>query len=364
MENHSSIEQKIKRLAAHGAIFAFIASIVSIFAAFILAEMEMGLALGLVIGLAVASAVVLVGYITINSTATAWTAEIKNEAAQLTTAVSAIAEGNFSAMLTDSSSELGQIGEALAQLMTVQRALTKDMEALSRRGLDNGELVDERQYSGNYRDMVKGVNSLVTDCTAAAATITEALRALAKDDFSLPYSYKFAEAGTAVQELRKKLEAMGRELRDAASVAEKASAEAEEARTQLRTAREEAEKAREEANNARHEATTARNEAATARREAERAARGRIVADVSPRTSFFKPKAVVSQVSQVSQSERPTLRAVASGVKKADSVKKDDGAKKIDSAKKTDGTAPVIKSIKVSAPSSAHIYDSRDFGKY
>ncbi|MCL2456432.1 MAG: hypothetical protein FWD19_02645 [Defluviitaleaceae bacterium] len=319
----NTIEKKFKNLAVGAFFVAIFAAAGAIFGG------------SLAVGGAIGAAIALIGFFILHSTAAAYASDTKNEANQIATTISSMAAGNFSANFRgDSKTELGQIEAALSQFSAAQKNFTNEIESFTRN--ENFILIDEKKYSGNYRETVKGINAMATNHAEISAAIAAAMKALANENsYGANFSYK-NEIGNAFSDLRKKFEAMNRDLRDAVSAAEKAQAEIVFAREQTEAAKKDAAKSREEANEARHKAATAQREADRANSQLRSASPLKKPVPIAPRPA----PAPTPAIRTASAPTAPTKLAGAND------------------------SPTVIKSVKISAPSGAHEYDRRDYGKY
>ncbi|MCL1882765.1 MAG: HAMP domain-containing protein [Defluviitaleaceae bacterium] len=344
--NRISITQRMKNIAMGAMVLAVIVALVTMGWVFLFENRLIGLAIAIVIAV--------IGWLILHSVANSSATEIITDASKLAQAASAMAVGNFTAQLrTDSPDELGQIEGALAQLILVQRGLAKDIDALVKRSAtgDTAILIDEKIYGGEFRDLVRKINSSVTGNAALISSISNAIKTLSSGDMKTHSMALKSEAGIALEELRKKLETMNRDLTTAISEAEiakkdavKAREEAADARRDITFAREEASAARREISAANAEAAAARREADNARREAQRTQLRPITSPMSARQT---PASAIPKPASRPTSPQPPSRP-------------DPDAPRLVSY----DSSPGPKSVKIIAPSAAHEYDKRDYGKY
>lgn len=348
MNNPMSIEAKMKRLIGFAFALAFVAALAIPLVVLFLqgAENVNAIALGGIFGaviLVVISAVLLAKWAECAK-------KMATDASRLATVASAIAVGNLSEQLrTDAPDEIGQIEGALAQLALVQRGFAKDVSDFVRRHSqgDSAARIDEKLYAGNYVEMITGINATVSGLANSVATAANTAKALADGDLKASFSSgRKSEADIALEELRKKLEVQVRELSEvqaaavlARDVAAAAKQEVEIAKREAANAREDTTAAKREASAASAEAAAAKRDSATARREAERAV-----------SQLKSATAIVPRMGKVTPASTLATRPLDPSVPRLRSH---------DSA-----PAPALKSVKVAAPSGAHEYDRRDFGKY
>lgn len=152
------------------------------------------------------------------------------------------------------------------------------------------------------------------------------LEQIKADETSLKTSSK-----ATIDELRAELETANRELNAVQKAVEIAKAEADAAKAETANAREEISKLRSEVTDAQAEARASEREAGVARREAERL-QARLNSATKIQQSSFMPAAV----------KKPSVTSPAS----------------------TTRFAPTPPARKIVAPSGAHVYDSKDFGKF
>lgn len=347
----STIGSKFKKLALVAAVLAFLAAAGAVLGLFMFAEISGG---DMVIGFVIAIVVAAIGYFIVLSMAGGWSAETVDEASRLATTISAMAVGNFNANLhTDSPAELGQIEGALAQLVMVQKGISKDIET----GLRTGSVIDEKPYAGAFRDMVKNINTMAANYEGANASLAAAIKALTNADSRAASFNAKTEVGMAFDELRRKVEALTKEAKEATSAASSARQEADNAKNELENTKRDMNTAREEAANARREASAANTEAQAAKREAAAAKRDadrvtnqlRTTTGIKPATA--KPPSATPTATAPPAAPRPTTPRPAPRPAKA-------------SASAFDDAPSTSKSIKITAPDASHIYDSKNFGKY
>jgi hypothetical protein len=92
--------------------------------------------------------------------------------------------GDFGAALNSGGTdELGQIEDALVQLVAIQKSLAKDIVGLGAkhsRG-DAAATVEEKPYTGEYRKVVQGINGMTTAHVKAVASAVENANGLRSD---------------------------------------------------------------------------------------------------------------------------------------------------------------------------------------
>jgi len=353
------MHSKMKRLALVAAVLAFCSALASLGGLFIFTDLS---ATDFGIGIAIAFVVILIGYFIVLSMASAAANETGNAASQLAKTASAMAAGNFNINLqTGVSDEIGQVESALSQLSQIQKNLSKDIEAFAKRHAqgDMANLIDENNYNGDYRELVKRINNTVSSYTDLISAISEAINALAIGDLKSHSLPPRSEVGNALEDLRRKFETMNRELQNSLSAAEAAKKETEVARDEIASARKDAAFAREDASSARRDADTARREADTAKRDADTARR-----DAQRATGQFKPAAPTASATRPAVTPRSAITPRPAVTTRTETPKPPPTAP-ASSARKlnSNDAAPSLKA-KIIAPSGAHEYDRKDYGKY
>jgi len=255
----------------------------------------------LVIGCGVSAFISMTGYFIMRTVAGTWAGEVKEEAEKLTKSLSEFSAGNLPLNLrSDKQTELGQIEAAVVQFSMTQKSLLRDVETLSKLST-NSNVIDENTHAGNYREMVKGINKIYVN---------------------------FTESESVVFDLKRNNEQISRDLAALVSAVEKSRAETETAKTQATDARNEIEKIREELNKVSRELTKAEESL----RKTEQA----------PRPSAFANRTAGAGFSRTSENRLATSSTRA----------------------RSNDPPAAIKSIKIEAPSGAHEYDRKDYGKY
>jgi methyl-accepting chemotaxis protein len=357
-ENRSSIEAKVKNLALGAAIMSFITALVASAAMILLTDVGL---IGLAIGAAVGVVLLAITYFVILSPAANISTDAKKDASNLATAASAMAVGNFSATLrTDAADELGQIEGALAQMAVVQKELTKDVENFTKRHIngENSGIIDDKQYAGEYRDMVRNLNSMASAYSKTAISIEDTIKALENGEFS------GRMASRQFDVLRANMEKMSREIQNAQSAEASLTSELEKSKEELANAKRDIENLRMEASTARSEANNAEREASNSRREADRAKSE--VARLNDRlksTVGTTPgmRTSMSPTNTAATATKTTPPAAATAPLKTMFNTPSPPPKQ----RRFDGVTPAnVKSVKINAPSGAHVYDRRDFGKF
>jgi len=269
------------------------------------------------IGFGVSAGIVIVMRLRLWSDISTFTNELTTDANRLIKSASEMAAGNFNERLrTDSPNELGQIENALAQLSEAHKNLLKDIDTL--------------------KNTVSGFEK-------SAESTANIAKALSSGDYKASFSTGIkTETDNALEELRKKLETLNREFSDAQKaieIAKKDAAvardEAADAKREIVSVREENTKARSELSAANAEAAAAKRDAATARREADRL------------TAQLKPGTAVQRSTFTASKPATTVTPSATKLRSHDSA-----------------PPTALRTGKVVAPSGAHIYDSKDFGKF
>jgi exonuclease VII small subunit len=347
METGISIEKKVKQLAFGAAVTGVLTAVFIVIFLFIVSEPD-AVAIGVSAGVGIV--VALIGFFAVFSTASNISAETKKDASALATAASAMAVGNFSAALrTEGADELGQIEGAMAQLLLVQKELTKDIENFARRQ-SNGEitsLIDDKPYAGSYREMVKNINSIAAAHATEAASLEEAVNMLEHGDF------KGRMPSKQLDNLRLHLEKMSREVEAAQTAEVAAKNELTKTKEDLANAKRDADSARTEASMARSDAATAERELTTARREAERAK-----GEAARLNDRLKTTGIATPGTRTAMSPLPA------GTPTALKTMYNSPTPSPRPRSILDGAPSAIKSVKINAPSGAHVYDRKDFGKF
>jgi len=360
--NRFPIDAKLKRMALCAAVLAVVAVWVTLLCLTLFADLGWG---GVGIGMAVSLVLAGLGYALIRSVASSWAAETVKDASELAQAASAMAVGNFSATFnTGIPDEIGQVEGAFAQLLLVQREFFKDIDSfVKRHNAGEAGAINESNYGGDYRNMIMGINGIVSNYRNAETALTTAINALVDGDLSAKNSYgKKSEAELALEGLRKKLETLTRDLQAATSVAEAstrdatvASEQAEKIKQELVQAREETATARREASAANSSATAAKREADTARREADRA-NSQLKTMTSRTTMPARPMAGLGGALPAPAAGMTPPKTPGTAIISAPA------APKLRSGDHS--SVPTIKSVKIVAPSGAHEYDRKDMGKF
>jgi len=240
--------------------------------------------------------------------------------------------------------EIEQAELAHDQLSQMQKNLFRDIDTLSK----NGTAIDAAKYSDEFGEVVQKINAIISSQANIDAAVVMSLKNLESGDLKISPVLGRTEIGAATDDLRKKIENIHREHQSALASAETAKKDAEIARIEVATARRETAIAREDATIARREASTANTDAANARREAaaaERRAERFRPAGVAGATKPMPARTTYSPLSPPAASARDDIRSTRRF--------------------STPGaTVPSLKSTKIVAPSGAHEYDRKDYGKY
>ncbi|MCL2357092.1 MAG: hypothetical protein FWC70_08050 [Defluviitaleaceae bacterium] len=324
-----SFEGKMKNLAVLAAGLVALATAMTLLVLFVASGLSL---VQLVAGVSCAVVFSLLCYLVMRTSAGNQAVETKGDASNLAKAASAMAVGDFSPLFrTDISDELGQIELALSQLAQVQKAIIRDIDAISR----SGTLIDENNYSGEFRETARKINAMVAAHADADAAVLESLKSIESGDAKGRVSLGRTETAAVIEELRKKTELLVREHQSALSAAESAKKEAESSREDAAAARREAVAAQDDAVTARREASSAATDAANARREA--AAAERRAERLRPPVVAGATKPIIQRTAPVSNVPRLAFR---------------------------DAATPALKSTKITVPSGAHEYERKDYGKY
>jgi methyl-accepting chemotaxis protein len=329
MNRNVSVEERMKGLVVQALIFSAVAAVVVPAVVLLLSNAENAttFAIG---GIVAAIVVIGIGALMLFGKAAENAKEMTSDAARLATAASAMAVGNFSERLrTDAASELGQIEGALAQLSQVHQDLRKDFDGLSK---------EKAAFEKSATD---------------AENIA---KALANGDLRVNCGRG------ALDELRRKMEALTQELSTAQNAVENAKKEiaaakdaTENAKRDAVVAREDATRARSEVSAANAEANAAKRDASNARREADRLAAQQSRPAFGGATAV-KPATTTTTRPAATATVAPRSAATPASPKLTETPS---------SARLRSHDAPQSsQSVKITAPSASHIYDSRDFGKF
>ncbi|MCL2225964.1 MAG: hypothetical protein FWB96_13430 [Defluviitaleaceae bacterium] len=346
MENYVSIEAKLKKLVLQAFCFAAVAAVV-IPVAVLLLQSEDNASMFAIGGIVAAGIILALGCLVLMAKATEHASEIISGSSHLAKSASAMAVGNFNERLrTDVFSELGQIEGALAQLSEVQTGLAKDIDKFTRaysQG-NSAAAIDEKLYSGNYREIIRGINSAVSGLEKSSENTANTAKALVRGEYRATYnSGRKTEADNALEELRKKMETINGELQDAQKALALAKNEADDAKREVTSARQDLSRTRDELSAANAEVAAAKREVAAARRGDS----GR--ATSAPRPAISPMQRATTAPPPRPMPPRPTTPSPASQPLSSLCANDDQGS---------------AKSVKITAPSGAHEYDRKDYGKY
>ncbi|MCL1844157.1 MAG: hypothetical protein FWF79_10125 [Defluviitaleaceae bacterium] len=353
-DNRKTIEANMKRLVLTAVFLVFFTAVVVLAALWWFLDDLSIINVGA--GMGIAAVFSFIWYFSLSAAATALAESAIKDASALATAASAMAVGNFGTSLRGGTEdEFGQIEVALAQLSMVQAGLIKDVNTLVKHHAQGNTdaLIDEKPYAGDYRALVTGINSMVSDYANSLFAIAEVAKSFSDGELKVrfsPLSGKKSEVNKAIENLRQSIETMSREKQTAQASANSAKDEAENLNRQLVAAREDAAYARRDASEARHAASAAEREASTAKREADRAKE-------EARKAAERLKTATAPIVQ-----RPVTQAMPKPEPAPSVPQNKPTYPKLTSH--TSAPAPAIKSVKVVAPSGAYEYDSKDLGKF
>ncbi|MCL2387042.1 MAG: methyl-accepting chemotaxis protein, partial [Defluviitaleaceae bacterium] len=225
---------KMRSLALIAAVIGFVAALASLLGLFVFTDLSGG---AFVIGLVIAVVIILIGLGIMMAVISGWSNEAVKEAGLLATATSAMAVGNFNSNLrTGSADELGQIEGALAQLALVQKELIKDVDGLAKSHAQGNtdRLIDEKHYAGDYRGVVRGINSTISNYVDSNVAIAGILKAFSNGDLNAKMpalAGRNSEVNKAIDNLRTRIETMDREVQSSISAANAAKENAAKAST-------------------------------------------------------------------------------------------------------------------------------------